>query len=162
MDAFRSAGGVCVSLREEHSINIICVTRRSVLTAILAVLVFAGILVAGYCATQALLPSPWKALYYVDATVMRYYFGSVIVLGAVPVLLGVYRLGLIYIAGACAGWIANCVMIATLEPLRPTMEPAACNVFIVVAGALVAIVVESVHQVRRRRRPSERSAPASF
>jgi hypothetical protein len=146
----------------EHAIGTVSITRRSVLTAVGAALVFGCIFAVGYYATRASLPEAWQARYFVDATIMRYYFGSVVVMGAIPVLLGLYRLGLIYIAGASAGWVANCVMIATLDPPRPTMDPAVCNVFIVVAGALAAIVVETVHQARRRRkRPTDTSAPPS-
>lgn len=159
---FASVGSVHSHRCEETTIRIVSITRRSVLTAIGAVLGFGCIFAVGYYLTRALLPEAWQARYYVDATVMRYYFGSVVVVGALPVLLGLYRLGLIYIAGASTGWVANCVMISTLDPLRPTMDPAVYNLFIVVAGALVAIVVEVIHQARRRRKlRTDASAPSS-
>jgi len=146
----------------EHTIGIINVTRRSVLTAIAAALAFVCVFVVGYYATRASLPDAWQEGYYVDATVVRYYFGSVVVMGAVPVVLGLYRLGLIYVAGASAGWIVNCVMIATLDPPRPTMEPAVYNFFIVCAGALAAVVVEVAYRARNRRNQSVgTSAPSS-
>lgn len=122
------------------------------LTAMGATLAFGCIFAVGYYATRASLPEPWRAGYYVDATVMRFYFGSVVVIGALPVLLRLYRLGLIYMAGAAAGWVVNCILIATIEPPRPTMEPAIYNVLIVFLGALTAITVEVVHQTRHRRK----------
>jgi len=162
VSVFGSAGCVHFNLCGEHTIGIVSITRRSVLTAIGAALAFGCVFAVGYYATLSSLPEAWRARYYVDATVMRYYFGSVVVMGALPVLLGLYRLGLIFIAGASAGWVANCVMIATIDPPRPTMQPAVYNLFIVVAGALVAIVVELVHQARcRKKQPTDTSAPSS-
>ena len=149
-------------VRRESSIVMVSVTRQSALTAAGAVLVFGCVFAVGYYATRASLPDPWRARYYVDALVLRYYFGSVVLMGAVPVLFGLTRLGLIYVAGASAGWIANCIMIATMDPLRPTMQPAVYSFFIVVVGALVALAVEVVHQARsRRKRQTKASASSS-
>ncbi len=144
----------------EKAIGTLNITRRSLLTAIGAVIVFGCIFAAGFYATRAALPDVWRERYYLDAKVLRYYFGSVVVLGAVPVLFGLYRLGLVFIGGALAGWLTNCVMIATLDPPRPTMQPAVYNFFIVVAGALVAVAMEVAYRVRRRRKESA-GTPAS-
>ncbi|MBN1151669.1 MAG: hypothetical protein JXA58_00530 [Dehalococcoidia bacterium] len=154
MDVSSSGSECCVEINgdKERTIGIVKITRRSALTAIGAALAFGCIFAVGYYATRWSLPEPWRARYYVDATVARYYFGSVVVMGALPVLMGWYRLGLIYVAGASAGWIANCIMIAALDPLRPTKEAAVYNLLVVVAGALVAVVVELVYRVRRRRK----------
>ncbi len=106
-------------------------------------LVFGCIFVAGYYLTYASYP---------DARLIRSYFVVLALLGGIPVLLQLYRLGLIFLAGASAGWIVDCVVTATRDPLEPTMMAGMYNLFIVVAAALVAIVVEAAYQVRRRRR----------
>ncbi len=142
-------------------IGAIGVTKRSTLIALAAVLLFGVVFALGYYVTRWSLPEPWGARYYIDALILRCYLGSVVVMGVVPVLLGLSRLGLIYVAGAAMGWVANCVMIATMDPLRPTMQPAICCFFIVVTGALVAFVVEVVHQARRHKQPTRASTASS-
>ena len=142
--------------------GIVSINTKSILTAIGASFVFGFIFVVGYYVTKSSIPAASHIQFYVDSQLLRYYLGAVAVMGTIPVVLGLYRLGLVFIAGASAGWIANCVMIATMEPLRPTMLPGVYNVFIMIAGALTAIVVEVVYQIRRRRKkPTRTSNPSS-
>jgi len=133
----------------ETTMHIVQVSIRSIVTAVVAVLVFGIIFVVGHYATWSSFP---------DARLTRYYIGMVAVLGIVPVVLGLYRLGLVFIAGASVGWIVDCVVSAAGDPLRPTMQAGMYNLFILVLGALAAIVMEVAHQ---KRRHGERNAESS-
>ncbi len=121
---------------------IVNVTSRSVLTAIAGVLVFVVIFVVGFYLTYGSYP---------DARLWQSYVGVVSLLGGVPVVIQLFRLGLIFLAGASAGWIADCVISTRMDPLQPTMQAGLYNLFIVVACAAVAIMVELVHQLRDKR-----------
>ncbi|MBN1856924.1 MAG: hypothetical protein JW846_08225 [Dehalococcoidia bacterium] len=141
--------------------GIVSVNTKSILIAVGASFVFGFIFVLGYYVTMWSIPATSHVHFYVDAELLRYYLGAVAMMGTIPVVLGLYRLGLVFIAGASAGWIANCVMIMAMEPLEPTMQPGVYNVFIMIASALTAIVVEVVYQVRRRRKNPTRTSGQS-
>ncbi len=120
---------------------IINITRKSVLTAIAAVLTFAVIFVVGFYLTYGVYP---------DVRLWQSYVLAVSLLGGVPVVLHLFRLGLIFLAGASAGWIVDCVISARMDPFQPTMQAGLYNLFIVATGAVVAIIVELSHQFHHK------------
>jgi hypothetical protein len=87
-----------------------------------------------------------------DAKIIQSYFIIVGIIGSVPVLFQLYRLGLIFLAGASTGWILDCVITANMDPLAPTMKAGMYNLFVVIIGALLAIIVEVIYQLYYKKK----------
>ena len=123
-------------------------SRRSALTAAAAVAAFALVFVAGHYLCYGALP---------DARLSRFYFMLTALGGGVPTFLKLYRLGLLFIAGASAGWIVDCAVTMAQDPLRPTMQAGMYNAFITLGFALIAVIAEIRFRLRQHKSQDETS-----
>lgn len=84
----------------------------------------------------------------IDNALLQYYlfFGAI---GALSLAARLSSFGSIFLLGAVAGLIVDCV-VSFLEGPRPTMSGGIYNILIVLLGAIIGIVVEvSVRRVKR-------------
>ncbi len=119
------------------------VNKKSIITSIISLLIFGLIFMISYYVTYSSFP---------DAKIIQSYFIIVGIIGSVPVLFQLYRLGLIFLAGASTGWILDCVITANMDPLAPTMKAGMYNLFVVIIGALLAIIVEVIYQLYYKKK----------
>ena len=75
-----------------------------------------------------------------DKQLLQYYlaFGA---MGALSLALRRYGFGFIFLSGAGAGLVVDCV-VSFLEGLRPTMSGGIYNILIILLGAVIGVVVE--------------------
>ena len=67
------------------------------------------------------------------------------VIGAVPVLVKFYLLGATFLAGAAAGWLLDCIISAKMAH-TPTMAAGMANIFALILGLLLAVILEIVYR----------------
>ncbi len=120
--------------------RVIGVSRRSIIAAATAVFAFALVFAVGHYVAYGVTP---------DSRLIRSYVLIVALLGGIPTLLRLYRLGIVFIAGAGIGWIVDCVITVTSDPLRPSMQAGMYNLFVTTGFAIAAVIAEVVFRLRR-------------